>query len=70
MWWKCMGSIRNEIMYFIKKHDYLVKDISKKLNITSQNLTNKLTRETITYRDVKKIADILGYDIIWKKRQK
>ncbi|MCT4597865.1 MAG: LLM class flavin-dependent oxidoreductase [Vallitalea sp.] len=65
-----MGSIRNEIMYFIKKHDYLVKDISKKLNITSQNLTNKLTRETITYRDVKKIADILGYDIIWKKRQK
>ncbi|MCT4686838.1 helix-turn-helix domain-containing protein [Vallitalea sp.] len=65
-----MGSIRKEIMYFIKKHDFKVKNVSKQLNITSQNFANKLTRETISYKDVKKIADMLGYDIVWRKRQK
>lgn len=32
------------------------------------NLSGKLTRESIQYREVVEIADILGYDLIWQKR--
>ncbi|MBR5679502.1 MAG: LLM class flavin-dependent oxidoreductase [Clostridia bacterium] len=32
------------------------------------NLSGKLTRETIQYREVVEIADILGYDLVWQER--
>lgn len=35
---------------------------------TVQNINNKLSRGTIRYSEVLEIADILGYDIVWKKR--
>lgn len=34
-----------------------------------QNLSGKLSRGTFSYTDAVEIADILGYDIIWKKRE-
>ena len=44
----------------------LAKKMSTKLNkkYTAQNLGNKLRRETIPYREIKLIAEILGYKII------
>ena len=35
----------------------------------SQNLSNKLSKGTIRYSEVKEIADILGYDLVWVKRK-
>ena len=35
---------------------------------TIQNINNKLSRGTIKYNEVLEIADVLGYDIIWKKK--
>jgi hypothetical protein len=35
---------------------------------TVQNINNKLSRGTIKYSEVLEIADVLGYDVIWKKR--
>ena len=32
------------------------------------NFTGKLRRGTLTYREAKELADVIGYDIIWKKR--
>lgn len=60
---------RKEIKHYIKKHDFKMQDIAEQLNMSSTNFANHLTRETIPYKDVKEIADILGYDIIWKKRK-
>ena len=37
-------------------------------NIQIYNLSNKLTKETIRYSEVKRIADILGYEIKWEKK--
>ena len=43
----------------------LAAALSKKLNkpYSMQNLSNKLRKETITYREMLIIADILGYDL-------
>jgi len=35
---------------------------------TVQNISNKLTRGTIKYNEVLEIAQILGYNIVWKKQ--
>lgn len=33
------------------------------------NLSAKLQRESIRYKEVMELADVLGYDIVWKKRK-
>ena len=33
------------------------------------NLSVKLQRESIRYKEVVELADVLGYDIVWKKRK-
>ena len=33
------------------------------------NLSNKLQRDSIRFREVVELADVLGYDIVWQKRR-
>lgn len=40
----------------------------RKSKVALQNLSNKLTKGTIKYSEVKKIAEIIGYEIEWKKK--
>lgn len=35
---------------------------------TVSNINNKLSRDTIKYSEILKLADIMGYDIKWIKR--
>ena len=32
------------------------------------NLSGKLLRETLRYKEAVELADVLGYEIVWKKR--
>lgn len=34
------------------------------------NLSAKLQRESIRYKEVVELADVLGYDIVWQRRSK
>ena len=34
-----------------------------------QNLSQKLSRGTLKYTEAERIADVLGYEIVWKKRE-
>lgn len=36
---------------------------------TAQNMTNKLARQTIRFDEVAEIADILGYDVVFRNRE-
>lgn len=40
-----------------------VKALAEKLGMTPQVLSNKLYRDTFTYNDYVKIADVLGCDV-------
>ena len=33
------------------------------------NLSGKLQRESLRYREAVELADVLGYDIVWQKRR-
>ncbi len=50
----------------------LAQALSKRLNkpYSMQNLSNKLRHETITYKDMLIIADILGYEIKFIPKEK
>ena len=43
--------------------DITVKALAEMLGITPQVLSNKLYRDTFTYNDYIKIADLLGCDV-------
>lgn len=49
----------------------LAQSLGKRLNkpYSMQNLSNKLRNETITHREMLIIADILGYDIKFVRRE-
>lgn len=48
----------------------LAEALSKRLNkpYSMQNLSNKLRNETITHREMILIADILGYDLKFERK--
>jgi len=70
-----LNEIRNEVKSYISGSGWILKDIVEKMNesreegkkTTSQNISNKLSRGTIKYSEIKEIADIIGYEIKWSK---
>lgn len=71
-----MENIRNEIKSYIAASGWSLVDIVAKLNesredsekTTPQNISNKLTRGTIKYSEVKEIAEIIGFKVVWEKK--
>jgi len=61
--------IKNEIKGLIYTAGFTLSDVSERLGDTSvQNLSQKITRGTLKYSELKKILDIIGYDVEFKKR--
>lgn len=71
-----LNLIRNEVKSYIAQSGWTFTDIVKKMNesrpqetqTTTQNISNKLTRGTIKYNEIKEIAEIIGYQIAWVKK--
>jgi hypothetical protein len=69
-----MSETRNEIKSYIAASGWTITNIVKVMNekygtnTTPQNLSNKLSRGTIKYDEVKQIAEIIGYKIEWTKK--
>ena len=64
---------RNETKSYIALSGWKLVDIVEKLkdygiDTTPQALSNKLSRDTIRYSEVKAIADIIGFNINWDKK--
>ena len=63
------------VKFLLNKEYMLQKDLSDKLNERTgkttkpANFSAKLQREYLTYRELRQICDILGYDLILKKRE-
>ncbi len=62
------------VKFLLNKEYMLQKDLSDKLNAYTgkstkpANFSAKLKREYLTFKELKNICDILGYDLIIKKR--
>ena len=67
-------SIRNEIKSQIVRAGFTMQELVDRLSDeydwsdSVSNLSAKLQRESIRYKEVVELADVLGYDIVWQKR--
>ncbi len=68
-------NIRNEIKAYIIRTGWtmlnLVEELSQRYGWSNSvsNLSAKLQRESLRYKEAIQIADVLGYDIVWVKRR-
>ena len=68
-------NIRNELKAQIIRAGFTMQELTDRLaeeydwSDSVSNLSAKLQRESIRYREVLEMADVLGYDIIWQKRR-
>lgn len=68
--------IRNKVKGYIANSGWSLTDVVKKMNedlpedkqTTVQNISNKLSRGSIKYSEMRKIAEIIGYEIEWIKK--
>ena len=69
-----MSNVRDEIKAQIVRAGFTMHDVVDKLaedygwSDSVSNLSAKLQRESIRYKEVIELADVLGYDIVWQKR--
>ncbi len=70
-----MSNVRDEIKAQIVRAGFTMQDVVDKLaedygwSDSVSNLSAKLQRESIRYKEVIELADVLGYDIVWQKRR-
>ena len=73
--WPFDDYIKNEIKAIIVRGGYTMQEVLEKLrddygwSDSLSNLSAKLQRESIRYREVIELADVLGYDIVWQNRR-
>ena len=66
-------NIRNEIKSQIIRTGFTMQELVDRLadeydwSDSVSNLSAKLQRESIRYKEVLELADVLGYDIVWQK---
>ena len=68
-------TVRNEIKAQIVRAGYTMQEVVDRLHEeydwsdSVSNLSAKLQRESIRYKEVVELADVLGYDIYWCPRK-
>ena len=68
-------NIRNEINSQIVRAGFTMQEVVDLLHDeygwsdSVSNLSAKLQRESIRYKEVVELADVLGYDIVWQKQR-
>jgi len=68
-------NIRNEIKAQIVRAGFTMQKLVDRLadeygwSDSVSNLSAKLQRESIRYREVVELAEVLGYDLVWQKRK-
>ena len=67
-------NVRNEVKSYLVCEGETMQDVLGKLeqqdgwSRSISNLSGKLQRETLRYKEAVELADVLGYEIVWKKK--
>ena len=70
-----MNNTRNEIKAQIIRAGFTMQEVCDRLHDdygwsdSVSNLSNKLQRDSIRFREVVELADVLGYDIKWVPKE-
>ena len=66
---------RNEIKAIIVREGMTMSEVVEKMaeqygwSASVPNLSGKLRRGSLRYREAVELADALGYDLVWQKRK-
>lgn len=66
--------IKEDIKAYIVKSGHTITEVNNKLNQkynrnhTPQNLSKKISTGTLKYKEALEIADVIGYEIEWRKK--
>ena len=70
------NNVRNEARAYIVRQGMTMQQVTRLLQKqygwksgSVSNLSNKLQRESLRYVEAVQLADALGYEIVWQKRQ-
>ncbi len=67
-------NIRNKIKSYIVREGMTMREVVNELaesygwSASESNLSDKLSRGSLRYREAVELAEVLGYDIVWQKR--
>ena len=68
------SNLRNEIKSYIVRNGCPMQEVVDLLSDeygwsdSVSNLSNKLQRESLRYTEAVQLADVLGFEIVWRKR--
>ncbi len=68
-------NVRNEIKAQIIRAGMTMQEVVDQLaeeygwSDSVSNLSAKLQRESIRYKEILELADVLGYEIVWQKKK-
>ena len=68
------SNLRNEIKSYIVRQGMTMQEVVDLLadeygwSESVSNLSNKLQRVSIRYTEAVQLADVLGFEIVWRKR--
>ena len=62
--------MKNRIKELLKEKGITQKELAEELGITKDNLSHQLTRNNFRVKELEKIANILGYDLIIEFRDR
>ena len=69
------SDMRNEIKAYIVRQGMTMQEVVDLLadeygwSDSVSNLSNKLQRESLRYREAVQLADVLGYELVWLKKR-
>ena len=68
------SNLRNEIKAYIVRNGCTMQEVvdlradEYGWSDSVSNLSNKLQRESLRYTEAVQLADVLGFEIVWRKR--
>lgn len=68
-------SIRKKIKNLLTNEDLTIKKLAEALSekkqkyINPDTISQKLIRDSIKYKDVEEILDVMGYEIVFQKKK-
>lgn len=69
-----MALLKDELKSYIVRAGFSMRKLAELLSyktgkpVSVQNLSNKFSKETIRYKEILQIADVLGYEIKWVEK--
>ena len=69
------SNLSNEIKAYIVRQGMTMQEVVDLLHDehgwsdSVSNLSGKLQRESLRYREAVELADVLGYELVWQKRR-